>query len=94
MVRGSEKEFPGGGLAASRAQSPAKIVSSLNLWHREDFSAPTPPVRQPLFETSEIGNSMPMERRDYFPKRALLGCTRSTVEKGPQSNESYEREEP
>ena len=25
----------------------------LNLWHRKDFLAPTPSVRQPLFETSE-----------------------------------------
>ena len=26
----------------------------LNLWHRKDFFAPTPSVRQPLFETSDF----------------------------------------
>ena len=26
----------------------------LNLWHMKDFLGPTPSVRQPLFETSEI----------------------------------------
>ena len=25
----------------------------LNLWHRKDFLAPTPSIRQPLFETSD-----------------------------------------
>ena len=29
--------------------------SGLNLWHRKDFFAPTPSVRQPLFETSDLG---------------------------------------
>ena len=29
----------------------------LNLWHKKDFFAPTPSVRQPLFETSGNGSS-------------------------------------
>ena len=28
----------------------------LNLWHMKDFLAPTPSVRQPLFETSDMVN--------------------------------------
>ena len=28
----------------------------LNLWHEKDFLAPTPFVRQPLFETSDAGS--------------------------------------
>ena len=62
------KGVGGRGLAANRELFP-RIVSSfsqvgigkrvhkrgLNLCHRKDFLAPTPSVRQPLFETSEIG---------------------------------------
>ena len=45
----------------------------LDLWHRKDFLAPTPSVRQPLFETSETNLAwLPLQSLAVMKKRLFF----------------------